>query len=172
VLQALLKERKKVLGVCFGHQLIALCLGAEVGRAPNGWGVGRMVYDWRGSAVTLKDEDHQLAMLVSHQDQVLSLPAGAQLLASCAHCPIAAYTVQTQVFCVQGHPEFVEDFSAFLLTQRKHVLGEHLFARSMESLHRGHDGLQVARMMVAFAETQRPRPSAVAAFGIPAFVLP
>jgi GMP synthase-like glutamine amidotransferase len=148
----LLNARKKLVGVCFGHQLIALCLGAKVDRAPNGWGVGRMVYDWRGSARTSNDKNHQLAMLVSHQDQVLELPPGAQLLASSAHCPIAAYAVEQQVFCVQGHPEFVEDYSAFLLAQRKHILGEHLFARGLESLQHGHDGLQLARMMVAFAE--------------------
>ena len=37
----LLAERKKMVGVCFGHQLIALCMGAPVGRAPQGWIVGR-----------------------------------------------------------------------------------------------------------------------------------
>ena len=37
----LLDQRKKMVGVCFGHQLIALCMGARVGRAPQGWGAGR-----------------------------------------------------------------------------------------------------------------------------------
>jgi GMP synthase-like glutamine amidotransferase len=150
---ALLAERKKLLGVCFGHQLIGLCLGAKVDRAPNGWGVGRMVYEWHGSALAQDWQDGPLSMLVSHQDQVLELPAGAQLLASNAHCPIAAYTVDEHVFCVQGHPEFVEDYSAFLLAQRKHLLGEDLVARATDSLQHGHDGLQVARMMVAFAQS-------------------
>jgi GMP synthase-like glutamine amidotransferase len=44
----LLRQRKPLLGICFGHQLIALCMGAEVGRAPQGWGMGRMTYDWCG----------------------------------------------------------------------------------------------------------------------------
>ena len=40
----LLAVQKKMVGVCFGHQLIALCLGAQVSRAPQGWGAGRMTY--------------------------------------------------------------------------------------------------------------------------------
>ena len=39
----LLERRKPLLGICFGHQLIAHCLGAPVGRAPQGWGMGRHV---------------------------------------------------------------------------------------------------------------------------------
>jgi GMP synthase-like glutamine amidotransferase len=81
----LLEQNKKLLGICFGHQLIALCLGAKVGRAPQGWGVGRMSYDWHAADLPLAPEDKRLALLVSHQDQVLELPQNAVLLASKAY---------------------------------------------------------------------------------------
>ena len=74
---ALLAERKTLLGVCFGHQLIAHCLGAPVGRAPQGWGVGRMSYDWCGPGPFERAGDEAsstIALLASHQDQVLALP--------------------------------------------------------------------------------------------------
>ena len=148
----LLEQKKKLLGICFGHQLIALCLGAKVGRAPQGWGVGRMAYDWQAQDLPLPPEHSQLALLASHQDQVLELPSGAALLASNSHCPVAAYTVGGDVFCVQGHPEFVEDYSAFLLGRRRERLGELSYTAALDSLELGHDGLQVARMMVAFVQ--------------------
>jgi GMP synthase-like glutamine amidotransferase len=148
----LLEQNKKLLGICFGHQLIALCLGAKVERAPQGWGVGRMCYDWHASDLPLAPEDGRLALLVSHQDQVMELPQNAVLLASNAHCPVAGYAIGEEVFCVQGHPEFVEDYSAFLLNRRRERLGEDLYCAGTESLKHGHDGLQVARMMVAFVE--------------------
>jgi GMP synthase-like glutamine amidotransferase len=44
--QALLDAKKKLVGVCFGHQLIALCLGAKVGRAPQGWGASSGASHW------------------------------------------------------------------------------------------------------------------------------
>ena len=43
---ALLEQKKRLIGVCFGHQLIAHCLGAKVDRAPHGWGLGRHTYTW------------------------------------------------------------------------------------------------------------------------------
>ena len=148
----LLQERKKLLGICFGHQLIALCLGAKVGRAPQGWGVGRNTYAWKSSRAEFAVPHDTLSLLASHQDQVLELPAQADLLASNAHCPVAAYAVGTQVFCVQAHPEFVEDYSAFLLQRRRERLGEAIYGPAMASLDQGHDGAVVARMMVQFIE--------------------
>jgi GMP synthase-like glutamine amidotransferase len=153
----LLEQGKKLIGICFGHQLIALCLGAAVGRAPQGWGVGRMTYDWHAAELPLAPEDGQLSLLVSHQDQVLELPRGAKLLASNAHCPVAAYAIGEQVFCVQGHPEFVAPYSAFLLDKRRERFGEALYQQAMDSLEHAHDGLRVARMMMAFVEGKRPQ---------------
>ncbi len=152
----LLTEKKKMLGICFGHQVIALCLGAKVGRAPQGWGVGRMSYDWHAADLPFAPQDGRLALLVSHQDQVLEMPENASLLASNAHCPIAGYAIGEQVFCVQGHPEFVPDYSAFLMGRRRERLGEAVYTQGIHSLDHPHDGLQVARMMVAFVEGSRP----------------
>lgn len=156
--QGLLRRRKKLLGVCFGHQLIGLCLGAEVGRAPQGWGTGRMTYAWHATdwahapAAAQAQGPAEIALLASHQDQVFALPPGATLLASSPFCPVAAFAVGQEVFCIQPHPEFEEDFSAYLLNKRRAILGEPQYSASMHSLAQGHDGLHVARMMVAFVE--------------------
>ncbi|MDO9312916.1 MAG: amidotransferase [Burkholderiaceae bacterium] len=146
--QALLKAKKKLIGVCFGHQLIALCLGAKVGRAPQGWGAGRMTYQWL--APELAQGREAVALLASHQDQVFELPSGTQLLATSDFCPVAAFGIDGQVFCVQPHPEFVEDYSAFLLNKRRAMFGEEKYHEFTQSLAKGHDGLAVARMIVAF----------------------
>jgi GMP synthase-like glutamine amidotransferase len=146
--QALLKSKKKLIGVCFGHQLIALCLGAKVGRAPQGWGAGRMCYQWL--APELAPGREEVALLASHQDQVFELPSGARLMATSDFCPVAAFGIDGQVLCVQAHPEFVEDYSAFLLNKRRAMFGEERYQAFTQSLAEGHEGLAVARMMVAF----------------------
>ena len=148
----LLQARKKLVGVCFGHQLIALCMGAKVGRAPQGWGTGRMTYQWHAHPLSLPLDRTEISLLASHQDQVFELPEGATLLASNVFCPVAAFVVEQHVLCVQPHPEFVADYSAFLLNKRRALLGEALYTRSIDSLAQGHDGQQMARMMVAFIE--------------------
>lgn len=148
--EELLRSGKKLIGVCFGHQLIALCLGAPVGRAPQGWGTGRMQYQWLAPDWPAAQGRTDIALLASHQDQVAELPAGATLLASSAFCPVAAFAVGQQVLCVQAHPEFVEDYSAYLLDKRRTTLGEAQYRGSVDSLAQGHDGADFAAMMLAF----------------------
>lgn len=148
--QELLAAKKKLIGVCFGHQLVALCLGSQVGRAPQGWGAGRMQYEWTAPELPQAQGRTEIAMLASHQDQVFDLPSGAKLLATSEFCPVAAFGVDDHVFCVQPHPEFVEDYSAFLLNKRRAMYGEEKYQAYTQSLDKGHDGLDVARMMVAF----------------------
>jgi hypothetical protein len=91
-------------------------------------------------------------LLASHQDQVLALPPGATLLATQPECPVAAYAVGDQVFCIQPHPEFTPEMSAFLLNKRRAHLGEDHYQRSMGSLPEPHDGLALARFMIQFVQ--------------------
>jgi len=152
----LLKQRKTLLGICFGHQLIAHCLGAKVDRAPNGWGMGRMAYDWVGpSPLKAASADTSINLLASHQDQVLSLPVGAVLQARSDFCPIAAYSIDDHVFCVQPHPEFIAAYSAYLLDKRRERIGEDHYTTARAGLALPHDGLEIARFMQAFVERSR-----------------
>lgn len=138
----LLASGTKLLGVCFGHQMVGLCLGAPVARAPQGWGAGRMAYEWEGLG--------RVHLLASHQDQVLALPPGARLLAHSDFCPVAAFAVQDRVLCVQPHPEFDEDYAAFLLQSRRKLLGEDAVEARLAGLRQGHDGLAIAQQMLSF----------------------
>ena len=146
----LLRAGKTLIGICFGHQLIALCLGARVGRAPQGWGVGRLTYQWHAPGMVAGRAE--LSLLASHQDQVFELPPGATLLASSEFCPVAAFSGAKQVFCVQPHPEFVEDYNAYLLGKRREILGEDTYNTGIRSLALDHDGLVIARVMRTFME--------------------
>jgi GMP synthase-like glutamine amidotransferase len=107
-----------------------------------------MTYKWL--APELAQGRQEVALLASHQDQVFELPGGTRLLATSDFCPVAAFGIEGQVFCVQAHPEFVEDYSAFLLNKRRAMFGEERYQAFTQSLAKGHEGLAVARMIVAF----------------------
>ena len=65
-----------MVGVCFGHQLIAQALGGTVRKSEKGWGLGRHVYDVApGNGVI---DGTRIALACSHQDQVITPPAGAE----------------------------------------------------------------------------------------------
>lgn len=147
----LLRHRIPMIGVCFGHQLIALCLGARVARSPNGWERGRLTYEWLGgSAFPGESPPSRLALLASHQDQVLGLPPGATLLARSSQCPVAAFSVDGSVLCVQPHPEFDAAMSTHFLDLRRAQMGDEIYHDRISSLQHGHDGAWIGRYMVRF----------------------
>lgn len=144
------KEGAKLVGICFGHQLLAYTLGAHVGRSDKGWGLGVHEYsltqhDW------MQPQLNQLKLQVSHQDQVHSLPEGADLLAHSPFCANAAYSIGKQVLCFQGHPEFPEEYAQALLDLRRERLGEVAYHQASQSLKDNvHHGRIVGEWILRF----------------------
>ena len=140
----------KLLGVCFGHQLLALLLGGKAERAVQGWGVGIHQYRMENKPTWMSPDLEDLTLLISHQDQVTQLPDNATLLASSEFCPIASYCIGDQVLCFQGHPEFVHDYSRALLDLRQQHIGEPAYSKGVDSLQHDHQGHTVAEWMMRF----------------------
>ncbi len=112
-----------------------------------------MGYEWVGPQPLKADAaSPSLNLLASHQDQVLTLPVGATLLARSEFCPIAAYAVDDRVLCIQPHPEFVEDYTAWILQKRPSAVPAERHATVRAEMALPHDGLDVARYMQSFVE--------------------
>lgn len=100
---------KPVVGICFGHQIIAQALGGTVEKFQGGWAVGPQVYDLNGAQVTLN---------AWHQDQVTSPPKGAITVGSNDFCAHAALLYPGQAYSVQPHPEFSDAYTKGLIETR------------------------------------------------------
>lgn len=99
-----------IVGVCFGHQIIAQALGGTVEKFSGGWSLGRQTYDFEGAAVALN---------AWHQDQVTTPPDDAQTVATSELCQHAALAYRGKAFSVQAHPEFDRDEVALLMQVRR-----------------------------------------------------
>ncbi len=142
--------KKKTIGVCFGHQLVAEALGGKTGPATQGWcvGVHRAKLTVDASAYGLADTEFQL--LSNHKDQVQQLPAGGKLLASSQACPIAMIAVDDHILSLQGHAEFDKGYALALLNMRREILGESVYQTAVHSLQQDTDHPLVARWIVDF----------------------
>jgi GMP synthase-like glutamine amidotransferase len=87
-----------MVGICFGHQIIAQALGGKVVKFDGGWAIGPTEYHF--------DELGTVALNAWHQDQVVALPEGAKVIASNAFCENAALIYGARVLTIQAHPEF------------------------------------------------------------------
>ncbi|KRR15407.1 glutamine amidotransferase [Bradyrhizobium lablabi] len=99
-----------MVGVCFGHQLIAQALGGTVRKSEKGWGIGRHIYDVTPHNGLI--DGMRVALAASHQDQVITPPARASTILSSDFTPHAGllYAGGTTL-SVQPHPEFSVGFA-------------------------------------------------------------
>ena len=142
--------RRKVIGICFGHQLVAQALGGVVAKSPMGWGVGVHCYTVDREGFDLADGE-QFCLLASHQDQVMTMPPGATQIASNDHCEFAGMTLGQHMLTFQGHPEFIPAYSREIMTFRRDMIGAERVAEGIASLEeREHEGSRIARWMLAF----------------------
>lgn len=121
-----------MVGICFGHQIIAQALGGVVRKSDKGWGVGvhdYRVQDWPDSLGRAPDDLH---FQVFHQDQVEELPSGAQRVASSEFCENAAIWYPNFAITFQGHPEFSSEFVTGLIDTR----GKELFTDDVSNTAR------------------------------------
>lgn len=144
-----------LLGICFGHQILALALGGDTQRSDKGWGIGVHRYRFEHKPDWLPAQDDEFQLLISHQDQVTALPQGAKRLAGSEFCENAAFVLGQQVLCFQGHPEFTHEFSRGLLQLRESIYCPLEYRKACESLAHPHDGAAVAQWMLCFVQAAK-----------------
>lgn len=111
-----------LVGICFGHQIIAQALGGKVEKFAGGWSVGATDYDFGGQPVTLN---------AWHQDQVVIAPPGAKAIANSDFCTNAALVYDDRALTVQAHPEFGDAFiDGLIRTRAKGVVPDALLDRA------------------------------------------
>lgn len=141
-----------MVGVCFGHQIIAQAMGGRVVKHPGGWRVGAHDYVIGGKPMVLN---------AWHQDQVVDLPPSATIAGTNEFCQAAALVYDHRAFTMQPHPEFRDDFIDGLIQHRGGAVPEELLDEARA--RRGDaDSAALADQIEAFFKNPRATAEAVA----------
>lgn len=146
---AAMAKRRRVVGICFGHQLLAHCFGGAVGPAAAGWRVGLHSAQVVSFETWMNPTASSLSLLHSHRDQVTRLPDGARLILHNPQCPVSGF-VMGDALGLQGHPEFTPAYTGALMGTRREELPKGLYAAALVSLTRPPNDWLAARWMLNF----------------------
>ena len=136
-----------MVGICFGHQIIAQAMGGRVEKYAGGWSVGPTPYAFDGETITLN---------AWHQDQVVQRPEGATVLASSGFCENAALLYDNRTLTIQAHPEFQTDFVEGLMKTRAiGVVPDPLLQTAAAKLDTPLDDTRIAARIAAFFKAPR-----------------
>ncbi len=143
-------RKKKLVGICFGHQIVAHALGGRTEKSSKGWGVGRHTHVFSETPSWHDGQRPDFDILVSHQDQVVENARGARVLAGSDFCENAVVQVGEHILTFQGHPEFVSGYSREIMEFRREAIGEAAYQAGIASLNEEHEGARVARWILNF----------------------
>lgn len=113
-------DRTPMLGVCFGHQIMADALGGDVRKSDKGWGLGRHTYSVTHRPGYMTTAPAALSIACSHQDQVIVPPAEAEVILASDFTPNAGLVYRNgAALSFQPHPEFLDDYTLALAELRR-----------------------------------------------------
>ena len=136
------KGKTKLVGICFGHQIMAEAFGGKVEKSERGWGVGLQTLEVCGTAPFLGGE-RSVSIPASHQDQIVIQPPATRVIAANAFSPFGVLAYEDQpALSMQFHPEFTPEFAKALIERRRDDLPDPEAAKA--SLDRPNDRHAVA----------------------------
>jgi GMP synthase-like glutamine amidotransferase len=139
-----------MLGICFGHQVLAHALGGRAEKSRKGYGVGVHTIAMHQRKPWMQPFLKEVSLLYSHQDQVVVLPPGADLLGGNEFCPNAMFSIGDTVLGIQGHPEFEPAYEKAIMDLRVEIIGRERYQKAVASLIRPADEETAGKWMVNF----------------------
>lgn len=103
--QAAHAVKTPMVGICFGHQVIAQALGGQVERRAGGWHLGLKSFELMTAQAWMEPAPQTCQIYHIHQDEVVSLPPEAVRIGQSPTCANSMSLIGNHIMSMQGHPE-------------------------------------------------------------------
>lgn len=150
---------RTLVGLCFGHQLIAQALGGTVGKSTGGFRLGVADTALAAHEPWMDPPLPRLSLFAAHEDQVQQTPPGARVLGGNDFCPVGAYAIGRHVLCTQYHPELTREFMRDLLASFGHKFDAQVVAGATTEIEQPVDAALFMQWVARFIEAALPAPS-------------
>ncbi|GKU11096.1 unnamed protein product [Fusarium langsethiae] len=142
---------KPIVGICFGHQIIARALGAKVAVSPGGWEVCV-------DRINLNETGQKLLGVPSlglhqmHRDAVLEIPEGLVSLGSSSKCEVQGLYKPGRIMSFQAHPEFDDFIMEEIMKARyaQKIFSQEMYEEGITRARAAHDGVLVSAKIWEF----------------------
>jgi GMP synthase-like glutamine amidotransferase len=144
-------RKTPMIGICFGHQIMADALGGDVRKSEKGWGLGRHTYGVRQRPTAFGGSPDALAVACSHQDQVIVPPAEAEVFLASEFTPNAGLVYRNgAAISLQPHPEFDDEYTLALAELRRGRAPDAVIDSAIASMSAASHSRDVAGYLAAF----------------------
>ncbi len=152
LIRTIYDSHRPLVGICFGHQIVAQALGGKVEKFEGGWAVGRTEYTYRGTPIALN---------AWHQDQVTEVPDGAMVMAHNEFCEAAALVYGDRIWTIQPHPEFgSEAIEVLVKTRGRGVVPDDQLDQAIAGLPDPTGSARIAEDIAAFLRREKKEAAA------------
>lgn len=144
------RQKIKLIGICFGHQVIGMAYHGKVENSGKGWGIGVAENKVVSEPNWMTEGSDKLNILVSHQDQVTLLPDSAVVIAESEFCPYFVVQWSEHFLSIQGHPEWNKGYSKALMNERRAIIPAERIEEGFASLEHDVDSKMFVRWVMDF----------------------
>lgn len=150
------RRQVPLVGLCFGHQMVAHALGGRVGASPGGWRIGTAPTHYRAAPCAglpwMQPAQATITLFAAHQEQVLQPPPETEVIGGDEFAPSAALRIGRHVFTTQYHPELSREFMRALLDEYGALWPPALVAQARQQIEQPVDAALFMRWAAQFLE--------------------
>ncbi|KAL1591415.1 hypothetical protein SLS60_012028 [Paraconiothyrium brasiliense] len=145
------QDRVRIIGVCFGHQIIGRAAGVKVGRMEGPMEVSVLPVELSEKGKEIFKQD-TLSIHQMHRDVVFECPEGVEALGGSPRCLVQGMYKKGRFISVQGHPEFNEAIVSYLVIMRtkQAIFTAEEAKDALDRVGNHHDGVAIAKAFLRF----------------------